>query len=137
MATWAYEMIDEQLVEAFARACVRAGASNSGFVLDPLGPGWAQEVQYFKGVMLARLAGVKPSFVPNAMVQPRSGQAVRPFEYWGRSVPPGPHKVHKIHYIKGKWYLEFEEEGLFQNGGYSRYSADEFILAPASVIAST
>ncbi|MDO8451255.1 MAG: hypothetical protein Q7S76_00110, partial [bacterium] len=65
-------MSDRALLDAFARACAHAGLSNSGLTLDPLGPGWADEARYLKGVVLARLGREKPPFKQGVMVQPKS-----------------------------------------------------------------
>jgi len=130
---WAYEMSDQELVEAFMNACARAGASNSGLVIDFSAPSDRAEAHYLKGVVLARLAGVKPLLRRGARVQVNQAHSggVRSTNYDRESysyhkIEPGSmHEITRVHYMDGKWELSFKGPELSY-----RFKAEDFELVP-------
>jgi hypothetical protein len=113
---WAYEMTDQELVDEFMDACARAGASNSGLVIDFSAGSDRAEAHYFKGVLLARLAGMKPPLKPGCKMVPLSNltRGAVSVNYDRDSfarlgINPGEIcKVRRILYVEGKWQLCFE-----------------------------
>lgn len=134
MRKWAYEMTNEGLIQAFARACAEAGLSSSGLVIDLMGPAHASEARYLKSVLLARLEGQKPPFSRGDVVHSKSGASIRAVEYGTLSATPGPHEILRIHYEgNGKWLLEIRDipEGTEGTWGTPKFPAEEFVLVPA------
>ena len=129
MSQWAYEMDNESLIREFARACAQSGTSNSGLVIDAMGSLYAEEVRYLKGVLLARLEGVKPPFKRNNIVQAKSAKEVHSTD-WVRSLPSDSHqKIRRIHYDgNGKWLLEFKGIPVGERG-YPQFNANDFLVS--------
>jgi len=133
MSQWAYEMSNADLLQAFARACAEAGVAISGFVLDPMGPLHADTAHYLKGVLLARLEGIKPPFSRDDIVQSKSEKEVRPEDFRGLSAAPGPQKIRRIYYEgSGKWLLEFEGVPDGRNGT-SIFLTEKFSPVPSPI----
>ncbi len=125
----AYEMTNEELLREFGQACAEARLSNSGFVVDVMGPVHASEARYLKGVVLARLDGQKPPFSRGDVVQSKSGDGARAVGWHGRlSGASEPHEIFRVHYLGNeKWLLEFRNlpEGM---EGTPLFQAEEFVL---------
>ncbi len=129
---WAYDMTDQELVDEFMNATARAGASNSGLVIDFSAGSDRAEAHYFKGVVLARLAGVKPPLKPGCKMAPlssltRGAVSVNydrdSFAHLG--INPGEVcKVRRILYVEGKWQLSFEGRDKY------RFKVEDFELNP-------
>ena len=66
---WAYDYASEKLMEALWRATARAAISNSGLVIDLTGSGNAARATYLHGVILSRLDGKRPPFMPGDKVR--------------------------------------------------------------------
>lgn len=134
MAKWAYEMSNEELVDAFANACAASGTANSGLVIDITGPAKASRACYFRGVLLARLEGQKPPFNLSDAVQTKSDKEVRAANHWrcgGVVSHDVQQRIRKIHYGgNGRWFLEFENipEG---EEGYPQFEAEKFVRVSA------
>lgn len=125
MHKWAYDYTDKELVQEFTQATARAGTSNSGLVIDFMAGSHRAEAYYLQGVLLARLAGVKPAFNRNEtvkLIQPNMAGHV-PSEN-SVSSEYSDHRytttfnypkekefvtIERIWYIKDKWYLQFKE----------------------------
>jgi hypothetical protein len=109
-------MKDQELVDEFMNACARAGASNSGLVIDFAAGSDRAEAHYLKGVVLARIAGVKPPLRPGRKMIPLSSlpKGVVSVNYDRDSfahlgINPGEVcKIRRILYVEGKWQLCFE-----------------------------
>ena len=129
----AYEMTNEELLRAFGQACAEAGVSNSGLVIDVMGPVHASEARYLKGAVLARLDGQKPPFSRGDIVQSKSGGEVRAVGYGGLSVTSKPHEIFRVHYLGNeKWLLELRDIPEATRGT-PMFPAEEFVLVPAPI----
>jgi hypothetical protein len=129
MSQWAYDMSNGELIDAFAQACAKSGVSNSGLCIDPWGPLHATEAYYLKGVLLARMEGLKPPLKRGDVVRSKSDQNVHSVDYLGPSLAhDSDQTIHRINYGgNGKWLLEFfdvprEERGIPQ------FNIDDFVL---------
>lgn len=131
MSQWAYEMNNETLVKEFADACAKAGTACSGLVIDVRGPEYVEEAQYLKGVLLARLDGLKPPFKRDDTVRPAQ-KNIRAVDWWGGVLPEKPSfKIVRIYYAgKGQWLLAFQgiPEG---DRGYPKFDTLNFVLDSA------
>lgn len=67
--TWAYDDTNEKLVEALWKATARAAISNSGLIMELVSTGDAARATYLHGVILSRLNGKRPPFVPGDKVR--------------------------------------------------------------------
>jgi hypothetical protein len=129
MSEWAYEMSNEKLVDEFAQTCGRSGASNSGLCIDIMGPSYAAKAHYLRGVLFARLEGLKPPFKPDDIVKPKSDQRIRSVDYWGSSISHDAHQtIHRVYYDgNGRWLLDFE--GISSEEMRDpRFNANDFVL---------
>lgn len=95
-------------------ACARAGFSGSGAVIDPSARSDLSAAHYLKGVLMARLDGVKPPFNPGDELYPKN-IITRPSDrnHWQRSrdgrplSPPGL-VIKELHYVgKDCWDIIF------------------------------
>jgi len=134
MSEWAYDMSNGELIDAFANACARSGASNSGLCIDPMGPWHAADARYFKSVLLARLEGLKPPFKRGDVVKTKSGQGAHSMDYWGPSMPHNAHQtIHRIYYDgNGRWLLDFEGISSKERRD-PQFNADDFVLESSVV----
>ena len=101
-----YEAPNEELIAKFTKACMTAGASSSGLVVDLMaGPNLAY-MGYLKGVVLARLDGVAPSFEPDQQVRVIAPDGIR--GSWKTIRLPKGHeyKVSRVWYVEKQWFLE-------------------------------
>ena len=129
----AYEMTNKQLLWVFGQACFQAGVSNSGLVIDMMGPVYESAARYLNGVVLARLDGKSPPFSSGDIVQSKSGEAVRAVGYEGLFVVSEPHEIFRIHYLGNeKWLLELRDIPEATRGT-PMFPAEEFVLVPASI----
>jgi hypothetical protein len=70
MASNPYTWDDEELLKRFMNACSRAGVSGSGLIFDVAAGTNIAYAHYLKGVVLARIQGVKPPLEPDSKVRP-------------------------------------------------------------------
>lgn len=131
----AYEMTNEELLREFGQACAEAGLSNSGLVIDVMGPVHVGEARYLKGVVLARLDGQKPPFSCEDVVQSKSGGEVRAVGYGGLFAISGSHEIFRVHYLGNeKWLMELRDIPEATRGTLM-FPAEEFILVPVPTAA--
>lgn len=132
MSKWAYEMTNDELVNAFFVAASQAGFSGSGLVIDPSAMAYADEAHYLSGVMLSRLENKQPPFIRGDEVTAKPGAYIRKADWWAPDIPGGQQrKIRRIYYRKHAWFLSFDDcqpEGH----GWPCYLADDFRLAAAA-----
>ena len=134
----AYDWPNEKLINAYAEACMRAGVSNSGLVIDFMSGTNHEEARYLRGVILSRLDGKTQSFRRDDVVVIKTDiRTVSAKQYWGLAL--GHNKnftIWRIHYDNGRWFLEFR--GIRGDRGAALYDAEKFELdelAKSEVIA--
>lgn len=105
-----YEVPDEELVTRLMYASGQAGASASGLCLDVFAGIHIADMHYYKGAVLARLAGKKPPYEPDMQMAVCNEQGVT-----GKSSEGGPrlqfkgkYVIERVWYIKDDWYLELK-----------------------------
>jgi len=129
MKQWAYEMTHQDLVTEFADVCARLGTVNSGLVISMTGSSrHARDVQYLEGVLMARLDGVQPPFKRDHVVHAKIKNGATSMGL-SRIVlkQDQPVTIHRIHYDKGRWLLEFR--GVSNRERESPlFSASDFVL---------
>ncbi len=108
-----YEYDDTKLVNAFMLAATKAGASNSGLVIDIMAGSNLEDLHYLKGCMLARLAGVKPEFTPGQLVHVSEDKKVqgKKLDGYGYDITPlstGTYTVRKVWYMDLKFFVELQ-----------------------------
>ena len=149
-----YSWDDEKLLKEFMNACARAGSASSGIAIDVTTGDCISTAHHLKGVLKARLEGLKPPFNPGDTVQ-LNKENIRPsFENgWRRSrnerVIPGKIIILKVHYLgNNEWRITFigkdpsttdEERISDQDGGWTNhypllFDAKDFVLAQPETI---
>ena len=111
-----YEWSTEGLLDSFMNVCPRAGVSGSGLVISISAGDDLGYAHYLRGVVKARIEGVKPPFSPGAQVHPL-GQMVAPSVRNGlrrshnaRELPKVL-TVRRVNYLGSNvWTLIFQEE---------------------------
>lgn len=106
---YAYDMTNEQLLEAFVKAAAEAGIAGSGLCIDIMAGCKFAEFGYLKGVVLSRLEGLKPPFTrgdhvvvkPEVTAQPRRPNHDPVLKSDGALV------VFRAYYMDEKWFLDF------------------------------
>lgn len=131
MYKWAYEMTYEELLDALGEVCVKAGRKR--FLVDPAGVAWKEEedVEYYRGAILARLQRVKPPFNPFDSVTPKKKKDVIAREIPSSLAYAGKtHAIERIYYRgNGVWLLEFDNFPRWK-GRRPLFRAEDFILVP-------
>lgn len=117
---------NDQLVQAMANACARAGRSNSGLCIDVGAPYDMQEATFLKSVVLAKLDGANPPFSPGEKVSLQKGCSGWSME--GRNINPSDVLTVRRLFYKEKggsdWHIQFKEiEG---SRGIALYDANNF-----------
>ncbi len=69
MSTFAYDLTDRELVNAYSESLAKSAVANSGLCIDMMAASFAEQTQYLKGVLHARLAGQKPPVHPGDIVR--------------------------------------------------------------------
>jgi hypothetical protein len=130
MDKWAYAMSNVELLNEFCRYYAKAAVSNSGLVISCFGSYEADEANYFKGVLLARLDGVKPPFKRGDVVSPKTNNDVHSVGWRDRQKLSGDatQTISRIYYEgSGCWLLMFHG-AEWGEGGYPKYDSSEFKL---------
>ncbi len=111
-----YAWDTEKLLSEFMNACARTGISNSGLVISFSAGFDHSQAHYLRGVVRARIDGVKPPIQPGDQVQPKS-EAIAPSQSngWRKSIHhkralPKTLTVNTVHYFgNGRWEFVFQE----------------------------
>lgn len=135
-----YEISDADLINKFMHAAARAGASNSGLVIDIMASVYLEDLHYLKGCMLARLAGIKPEIQPGTTVSIPADKTVPGINLqgWSFHVSPlaeGSYTVVRVWYFKEKWYLELFGQKS-KEGGIALFPADQFVMSTPKPVAA-
>lgn len=123
MKKWAYDLDDEELLKRLVDAAARAGASNSGGIIDITAGSNLRHSQYLASVMRARLeqAGLPP-YRPGQQVV-----AIEGVQDWRR--PPVEKgetcTVECVWYEEGEWQLELKGKRYHEHL-HSLYAASKF-----------
>ena len=118
----AYDAPDEELMDRLIRAAATAGTATSGLCFDPAAGLHIAQMRYLKGVVLARLAGKKPPFQPDARVVTGDQDVHDSSRQGPYLLPKFEGTVRRVLYAGGDWFLELE-------GIIGMYRADAFRLA--------
>ncbi len=113
--TTAYEQDNIQLLDRLINASAKAGVSQSGLIFSPMTNIDVLNLAYLKGVVLARLEGVKPPFSPQTKVEVPEGQTARGVCEQEVLEPLTRLTVERVFYLGGgNWGFQFrEKQGLF------------------------
>jgi hypothetical protein len=131
----AYEISDVELTNKLIQTAAKAGTATSGLIIDIMGSVHVTNLHYYKGCILARLAGLKPEIQPGIVVSIPAGKTVMGsgldgFSFGIPVLPTGDYAVERVWYFKDKWHLELRgHEGL--EGQASLYPADQFTIPGA------
>jgi len=130
MGKWAYDMSNVELLDEFCRYYAKAAVSNSGLVISGSGGYDEDRANYFKGVLHARLDGVKPPFKRFDVVLTKTNDDVYSKGWRDRQKLSGDaaQTIFRIYYEgSGCWLLMFHgaEWGA---DGYPKYDSSQFKL---------
>lgn len=107
-----YRWEHSRLVNEFSSACMRAGVSNSGFVISFSSGHDAMKARYLGSVLLARLEKANPPFVPGEVVTPLGKIREIAGYYFGNGGLSLPNRltVEEVWYrTNNSWLLVFKE----------------------------
>lgn len=106
---YAYDMTNEQLLEAFVKAAAEAGIAGSGLCIDIMAGCKFAEFGYLKGVVLSRLEGLKPPFTRGDEVVAKPGITTQPRypNYDPALKSDTVLVVFRAYYMDKKWFLGF------------------------------
>lgn len=149
-----YSWDNEKLLKEFMNTCSYAGFSGSGIVIDVTAGESVSGAHYLKGVLKARLEGLKPPFNPGDIVKPNK-EKLRPSDKnsWKRSRNERSLSiqltVNKVHYLgDNSWNLTFlgkdpsttdvericDQDGAWTNHYPLLFDAKDFVLAQPEAI---
>lgn len=113
---YAYDMTNEQLLNAFAKAAAEAGIAGSGLCIDVMTGSKFAEFNYLKGAVLSRLERLKPPFtrgdeVVVNVVKPRITAQPRHPNYSPvlKSDTDKILVVFRAYYMDEEWFLSFRD----------------------------
>ncbi len=139
MATYAYDMGHQGLLDAMAHAAAETGISGSGLVIDPAAPFHREEYHYLRGVVLARLEGQEPPVRRGDQVVYEDERPSDTFHSENQSGhrrktlgDTGPYIVYRVWYLgDGKWALSFEgsHEWRFDNSKFKKVELEDVSIA--------
>jgi len=111
-STIAYDLNNEDLLDRFVNACVKAGISCSGLVIDPCADYDHMNAKYLRGVVLARLEGQKPPLASGTKVIVPEGRKVTGILYNQEILFPGTiFTVERVFFFgKGNWCVELRKK---------------------------
>lgn len=129
-----YEVSNIELINRFGDACARAGIANSGLCIDFTAGDKIVQVNYLKGVILARLDGQKPPFEPGMKVRIKK-EVVRPVPPKHYDAPNSrrgqTYTINRVWYDDGRWYLTFKELEQWSELK-AQYPATQFCLVEST-----
>ena len=129
-----HEVSNVELIERFMKACARAGISNSGLCIDPSAGAQIVQMNYLRGVILARLDGQKPPFKHDMKVGVKKGAVlpVRPKCYYAPNLEgKQTYTIDRVWYDSGTWYLTFKEFRDW-NELEAQYPAEQFCVVESN-----
>jgi hypothetical protein len=127
-----YEWETQRLLSEFMNACAKAGTSNSGLVISFSAASDLQDAHCLRGVVLARIDGVKPQIKPGDQVKPVQDNDINPAPSNGYNSSrsrarklPDVLTVESVRYMGGdRWELVFKERNDATCDTDSEYAED-------------